>query len=172
MKIIKGRIAMNSIFHRVSIRKYQDKQVEAEKIEAMLKAAMQAPSAGNQQPWEFYVVTEKETLKKLSEVHQYAKMVANAPAAIVVAYREDVIFPELAIQDVSIATTQLWLECDNQGLGGVWLGIAPIEDRMQKTAEIVNMPPEHKAFAIFPFGYAAEEKAQQDRFDWNKIHYI
>lgn len=51
---------MNSIYHRVSIRKYQDKPVEPEKIEAILKAAMQAPSAANQQPWEFYVVTDKK----------------------------------------------------------------------------------------------------------------
>ena len=57
---------MNSLYHRVSIRKYQDKAVEPEKIESMLKAAMQSPSACNQQPWEFYVVTDKERLKKLS----------------------------------------------------------------------------------------------------------
>lgn len=163
---------MNSIYHRTSIRKYKDKPVESEKIEAILKAAMQAPSACNQQPWEFYVVTDKEKLKALSEVHQYAKMVASAPVAIVIAYREDVTVPEMAIQDASIATTQLWLECDNQGLGGVWLGIAPIEERMKKAAEIINMPPEHKAFAVFPFGYPAEERKQQDRYKTEKIHYV
>ena len=53
---------MDAIYHRTSIRKYQDKSVEREKIEAILRAAMQAPSAKNQQPWEFYVVTIKETL--------------------------------------------------------------------------------------------------------------
>jgi nitroreductase len=163
---------MNSLYHRVSIRKYQDKAVEPEKIESMLKAAMQSPSACNQQPWEFYVVTDKERLKKLSEASPYAKMTANAPAAIVIAYREDIVAPMMAVQDASIATTQLWLECDNQGLGGVWLGIAPLEDRMKATAEAVGMPPEHKAFAIFPFGYPAEERNQQDRFDQSKVHYL
>jgi nitroreductase len=74
---------MNSIFSRVSIRKYQDKPVEKEKIEAILRAAMQAPSAANQQPWEFYVVTNKEKLEALSKVHPYAGMTKNAPAAIV-----------------------------------------------------------------------------------------
>ena len=57
---------MNHLYTRVSIRKYQDRPVEKEKTEAMLRAAMQAPSAANQQPWEFYVVTNKEKLKALS----------------------------------------------------------------------------------------------------------
>ena len=50
---------MKEIFERVSIRKYEDRPVEPEKIEAILRAAMAAPSTGNQQPWEFYVVTDK-----------------------------------------------------------------------------------------------------------------
>ena len=78
---------MENIYHRVSIRKYQKKQVEKEKIEAILRAAMQAPSACNQQPWEFYVITDPETLLALSQVHKYSGMVKDAPAAIVSAYR-------------------------------------------------------------------------------------
>ena len=54
---------MDSIFHRVSIRKFQDKPVEPEKIEKLLRAAMAAPSAGNQQPWEFYVVTNRDLIQ-------------------------------------------------------------------------------------------------------------
>ena len=57
---------MNSIYHRVSVRKYEDRPVERKKIEAMLRAAMQAPSAGDQQPWEFYVVTDRAKLEALS----------------------------------------------------------------------------------------------------------
>ena len=57
---------MNSLYHRVSVRKYQDRPVEKEKIIALLRAAMQAPSAGDQQPWEFYVVTDKEKLEALT----------------------------------------------------------------------------------------------------------
>ena len=63
---------MDSIFHRVSIRKYEAKEVEQEKIERMLKAAMAAPSACNQQPWEFYVVTDKKVIAQLSEASPYA----------------------------------------------------------------------------------------------------
>ena len=101
---------MNSIYHRISVRKYQDKPVEREKIEAMLRAAMQAPSAGNQQPWEFYVVTDREKLEALSKAHRYAGMVKNAPAAIVSAYRTACWMPEFAQIDMSIAMENLWLE--------------------------------------------------------------
>lgn len=163
---------MNSIFHRVSIRKYEDRAVESEKIEAMLRAAMQSPSACNQQPWEFYVVTDREKLIKLSQASPYAKMTANCPVAIVIAFREDVRVPDMAIQDVSIATTQLWLECDNQGLGGVWLGIAPREERMKAVEEIVGIPEGQRAFAVFPFGYPAESKEQENRFNAQRVHYL
>ncbi len=64
---------MNSIFHRTSIRTYQDKKVEAEKTEKMLQAAMAAPSAGNQQPWEYYVVTNADKLKELAQTSPYAE---------------------------------------------------------------------------------------------------
>lgn len=55
---------MNAIFHRVSIRKYQDKPVEEEKIIKMLRADMAAPSARNQQLWEYYVITNEEIKEK------------------------------------------------------------------------------------------------------------
>ena len=105
--------------------------MEKEKTEAILRAAMQAPSAANQQPWEFYVVTNKEKLLALSKVHPYAGMTKDAPAAIVSAYRKNCALPEYAQIDLAIAMENLWLETDAQGLGGVWLGIAPKEDRMK-----------------------------------------
>ena len=163
---------MNSIFTRVSIRKYQDRPVEKEKTLAILRAAMQAPSAANQQPWEFFVVTNKEKLLALSKVHPYSGMVKNAPAAIVAAYRKDCRLPDYAQIDLSIAMENLWLETDAQGLGGVWLGIAPWEARMRPVEEILNMPDALRAFAIFPYGYPAEDRKQQDRFDESRIHYV
>ena len=163
---------MNSIFTRVSIRKYQDKPVEKEKIEKILRAAMQAPSAANQQPWEFYVVTDREKLVALSKIHPYAGMTKNAPVAIVSVYRKNCSLPDYAQVDLSIAMENLWLETDAQGLGGVWLGIAPMEDRMRAVEEILNLPDTLRAFALFPLGYPAEERKQQDRFDAARIHYV
>lgn len=122
---------MNSIFHRVSIRKFQDKPVEPEKIETLLRAAMAAPSARNQQPWEFYVVTNKDLIQKLSTVSPYAGCAKDAQVLIVSAYREDAISPAYAQIDLSIANENIWLEADALSLGGVWLGIAPVEERMK-----------------------------------------
>ena len=163
---------MNSLYHRVSIRKYQDKPVEKEKIISILRAAMQAPSAGNQQPWEFFVVTDKKKLEALSKVHPYSGMVKDAPVAIVSAYRKECWMPSYAQIDLSIAMENLWLETDAQGLGGVWLGIAPQEERMKAVEEILDLPDTVRAFAIFPYGYPAEERKQQDRFDPERIHYV
>ena len=163
---------MNNIFSRVSIRKYQDRPVEKEKTLAMLRAAMQAPSAANQQPWEFYVVTNKEKLDALSKVHAYAGMTKDAPVAIVAAYRKECRLPDYAQIDLSAAMENLWLEADAQGLGGVWIGIAPWEERMKPVEEILNIPDTMRAFAIFPYGYPAEERKQQDRFDEKRIHYV
>jgi len=146
---------MNQIFTRVSIRKFQDRPVEKEKTMAILKAAMQAPSASNQQPWEFYVVTKKEKLEALSEVSPYAGMTKDAPIAIVAVYRKECKAPDYAQIDLSIAMENLWLETDAQGLGGVWLGIAPREERMKAVEKILDIPDTMRAFAIFPYGYPA-----------------
>lgn len=163
---------MKNLYTRVSIRKYKDKPVEKEKTEAILRAAMQAPSAANQQPWEFYVVTNKEKLDALSRVSPYAGMTKSAPAAIVSVYRKDCAIPAYAQIDLSIAMENLWLETDAQGLGGVWLGIAPQEERMKAVEDVLCLPDTVRAFAIFPYGYPAEERKQQDRFDKSRIHYV
>ena len=163
---------MKEIFERVSIRKYTDRAVEDEKILAILRAAMAAPSAGNQQPWEFYVVRDRSKLEELSRVSPYAGCAKAAPVAIVSAYREKLWAPAYAQIDMSIAMENLWLACGEQGLGGVWLGIAPVEDRMRAVEEILGIPERLRAFAIFPLGYPAEERKQQDRFDESRIHYV
>ena len=168
----KAELSQSSIYRRVSIRKYQDIPVEKAKMEAILRAAMQAPSAGNQQPWEFYVVTDRKKLEALSAVHPYAGMTKQAPAAIVSAYRKTCRMPEFAQVDLAIAMENLWLETDAQGLGGVWLGIAPMEERMKAVEDIVGLPDGLRAFAVFPLGYPAEERKQQDRFDPGRIHFV
>ncbi|MCR5794927.1 MAG: nitroreductase family protein [Solobacterium sp.] len=163
---------MNSIYHRVSIRKFQDRPVEGEKIRKVLRAAMQAPSAANQQPWEFYVVTDREKIRELGASTPYASPAVNAPVVIVPVYRKDCRIPAYAEIDLSIAVENMWLETDALGLGGVWLGIAPIEDRMTAIEQLLGIPDGLRAFALFPLGYPAEERPQQDRFDESRIHYI
>ena len=107
---------MKEIFERVSIRKYTDQPVEDEIILAILRAAMAAPSAGNQQPWEFYVVRDRSKLEELSRVSPYAGCTKTAPVAIVSIYREKLWAPAYAQIDMSIAMENLWLACGEQGL--------------------------------------------------------
>lgn len=163
---------MADLFHRVSIRKYQDRPVEREKIVEILRAAMAAPSAKNQQPWEFYVITKKDTLEKLSKASPYAGMTANAPVAIISAYRKDCDVPCYADIDMSIAMENLWLKTDEIGLGGVWIGIAPIEERMELVHKMLDLPENVKVFSLFAMGYPEEERPQQDRFDPERIHFM
>jgi nitroreductase len=90
--------------------------------------------------------------------------------AFVVCYQNKCRMPEYAQIDASAATENLLLEADALGLGAVWLGIAPLEERMEAVKRVLAIPDTLSAFAIVPCGYPAEEKVQQDRFDLTKIH--
>ncbi len=164
---------MNAIFKRTSVRSFENREVESEKIEKILQAAFAAPTATNQQAWEFYIVTNKETLQQLGKVTQYSTPAANAPAAVVICYnRNRLKVPKMADIDCAIATENIWLECEELGLGGVMLGIAPFEDRMTALAKILNLPENIVPFTIFPFGYPAKKNPQKSRYDESKVHYI
>jgi len=163
---------MNAIFKRTSVRNYENKQVENEKIESLLKAAMAAPSAGNQQPWEFYVVTDKNKLKELAKCSPYAECTGDAPMAVVTCYRKELMMPEYAEIDMSACTENILLEAEELGLGAVWLGIAPLADRMKRVRQIMDIPENLEAFSIIPCGYPIRKAKQQDRFDHERVHYV
>ena len=163
---------MNEIFHRTSIRKYKDIPVEKEKLFQLLKAGMAAPSAKNQQPWEFYLVTDKKMIEALSKTSPYASFTSSAAAMIVPCYKTECLLPEFAQIDLSIATENILLEADSLSLGACWIGIAPIEDRMKEVERVLSIPSNLRAFCIVSIGYPAEERKQQDRFNENKIHII
>jgi len=164
---------MEAIFNRRSIRKYQDKPVEKEKIEKLLKAIMQAPSAVNQQPWEVIVVENKETLKSLSEMSPYSKMVADSPVAFVlVANSDNFKVPSAWQQDMGAATENLLLEAVELGLGGVWLGTAVSEENMNFVRKIFDLPENILPFSVVPVGYPDGQNHNfVDRFNKDKVHY-
>ena len=164
---------IENVFHRVRIRKYEDKAVEKEKIIQILKAGMQALSACNQQPWEFYVVTDKEKIQELSKATPYSGCAAEAPVVIVPVYRtKGLVVQDMAQIDMAIAQENIWLETDALGLGGVWIGIAPMQDRMNLVHEILNLPKNLEVFSLFALGYPAEIREQQNRFDETRIHFV
>ena len=163
----------SSIYHRISVRKFEDKPVEKELILDILRAGMQAPSACNQQPWEFYVVTDREKIRALSKASPYAGCAARAAAVIVPVYRKaGLVCPEFAEIDLSIAQENIWLRTDELGLGGVWLAIAPEKDRMENVRKILALPENVEAFSLFPLGYPAESHPQQDRYHEDRIHWV
>ena len=163
---------MNSIFHRTSVRKYTEQPVEQEKIEKILRAGMAAPSAMNQQPWEFYVVENKEVLEKLSKCSQYAGSVEKSAVTFVVCYRNDSLRADYREIDCTACTENMLLEIDHLGLGAVWIGIAPIRERMDDVAKVLDMPENLSAFALIACGYPESIREQQDRFEENRIHYV
>ena len=170
---MKGTYGLNSIFTRTSVRKYKNRKVESEKITDILKAAMQAPSAGNQQPWEFYVVENPDVIDELSKSSPYAGCAKGAPLVIIPCYRtEGIRFPELNVIDASIATEHILLEAEELGLGAVWLAVEPFCDRIEKVRKAADIREDLVPLALVPVGYPAEEKKQPDRFDKNRIHFV
>ena len=164
---------MDVIFKRVSVRAYQEREVEEEKLERLLRAAMAAPSAKNQQPWEFYVVKRKEVIRRLADCSPNASCAADAPALIVLCTRKDENGDAAyGDRDMSAATENILLEAVYLGLGAVWLGIAPFAERMEMVKETLKLPEELEAFALVPVGYPLKEKEQKDRFQRERVHWV
>lgn len=163
---------MNVLLNRRSIRSYTDKDIPNDIIMDILKGGMYAPSGGNEQPWDFIVIKDKSMLEKITEIHPYAKALLQCNAAILVCGNlEKERFPGLWIQDCSACTQNMLLAATAHGLGSLWLGIYPEEDRVEGLREMFSLPSHIVPFSIVSLGYAAEEKAvPQDRFKEENIH--
>lgn len=162
---------MDAIFQRTSVRHYDAKPVEPEKAEKLLRAAMAAPSAMNQQPWEFYVVRGQALLQELGTASPYAGPVKEATLAIIPCIAGDrVKLPEYAAVDLSAACENILLEAEQQGLGACWIGIAPVPERVAAVGKILRLPERLTAFAIIALGYPASKKPQPDRYDASRVH--
>ena len=164
---------MDIIFDRRSVRKYTDQKIEPEKIDRMLRAAMQAPSATNQQPWEFLVIDDKETIVKLADFSQYAKMLPGAPLAMVVLEKQGLRAPRFTEQDLGACVQNLMLQAVREGLGTVWMGVGRGSERETFLTEMFNLPETVKPFAVLAIGYPADENANKfvDRYDETRVHY-
>lgn len=166
---------MNSIFIRRSVRSFQEKEVEKEKIDQLLRAAMQAPSAGNQQPWEFIVVRGKTKLEELSRLSPYSSSLAGANVGIVVlANKERFRFAENWEQDLGAATQNILLEATDLGLGSVWYGVAPVSERMEYIRNLYNLEEKILPYSVIAIGYPKDENANRfvDRYDDSRIRFV
>ncbi len=166
---------MNTIFTRRSVRSFLKKTVEAEKIEKILRAAMQAPTAANGQPWQFIVVTGDENLEKLSEFNPHAKSLIGASHGIIVlGDKNKMKVPDMWQQDLGAATQNLMLEAAEQGLGSCWFGTAPVAERMDFIRELYNLSSDLMPYAVISIGYPKEADANKfvDRYDESAVRYI
>ncbi len=162
---------MDTIFRRRSIRKYTDQPVSDADIQALLTAAMYAPSAGNQRPWHFIVMRDRATLDAVPEFHPYSGMLRQAPAAICVCADPTIEkFPGYWPQDCASATQTLLLEATDRGLGSVWLGVYPEDARVAGARKLLGVPEHIVPFCIVALGHPAEQIATPDRFDPARIH--
>ncbi len=156
---------------RRSIRKYIDKDVSDELITKILEAAMTAPSAGNQQPWQFIIIKDRTLLDKITEFHEYAQMCKEANLAILVCADIHSIRHEgMWEQDCSAATQNILLAAHALGLGAVWCGVYPREAKMQGFVKLLNIPEKIIPFSLIPIGHTTQKSSKVDRYKKEKIH--
>jgi nitroreductase len=163
---------MKAILERRSIRRYTSETVSDTDIAELLEAAMCAPSAGNEQPWQFVVITERRLLDKIPGFHPYAQMLYEAHTAILVCgdMRKD-LHKGYWVQDCAAAAENILIAVTAKGLGAVWVGIYPRDDRVKALRKLLDIPEHVVPFALIPLGHPAEEKPPANRFDKGRIHY-
>uniref|UniRef100_A0A7C4YCE9 Nitroreductase family protein n=1 Tax=candidate division WOR-3 bacterium TaxID=2052148 RepID=A0A7C4YCE9_UNCW3 len=158
------------IFKRRSIRKFKkDYDVKDEDIKAILEAGMAAPSGHNAKPWHFIVIKNKETLKKISEIHPHAKMMKDASLCFAIC-ADPGISEVLWEQDCAAATENMLLAIANIGLGGVWIGVHPRIERKKPLMELLEIPSKYELFSLIAVGYPDEEKEPRTQYDEKRIH--
>jgi len=163
----------NAIFNRRSVRKYKEQKLSDNQLELLLKAAMSAPSAGNEQPWEFIVVRDTSLLQKITEIHPYSKMLLHADIAIVVCgnLSKQKYEREYWVLDCAAATENILIQSTIMKIGSVWLAVYPEPDRIEGIKKLFCLPEKVIPLAIVSLGYPDEYKKAVDRFKVGRIHY-
>lgn len=158
---------LENMMTRASVRKFTSQAVEKEKVEALLKAAMTAPTAVNSQPWHFVVITAKD---KLEQISQY-----NAPLSIVVCGDKNHFVqmgPEWWITDCSMASDNMLLAAHSMGLGGIWTALYPLKQYMDRAATVLGLSENLIALNLINIGYPAENPKPINKWNPDKITYI
>ncbi len=168
-------LILNNIMTRNSVRKYIGKPIEEEKIEKVLRAGMAAPSAGNKQPWSIIVVNDKAALARLGEALPYAKMTSGADIALVVCGDLSKGFggkeSEYWIQDCSAMTENILLAAHALGLGAVWTGVYPMQERMDIVSKELGLPENVIPLNVIPMGYPDGEIPVKDKWIPSNVRY-
>jgi nitroreductase len=162
--------AIDVLLTRRAVREFPPEPVSEEQIHTLLNAAMHAPSACNQQPWHFIVVTRRERLDEIAGVHPYAQMLKQALLAVIVC-------GDLSLEtcpgnwavDCSAAMENLLLAAHAIGLGGVWVGIYPGEERMRDFRLLLGLPKFVMPLSLAAIGHPAGPLPKVDRYNPDRI---
>lgn len=166
-----GREVLEAIHARRSIRKFTAEPVTEGEIEELLGAAMAAPSAGNQQPWHFVVVRDRALLDAVPSFHPHARMAAQASVGILVCGDPTLEKHQgMWVQDCAAATENLLLAVTALGLGAVWCGVHPRQEREEGFRKLLGVPPHVVPFAFVPIGRPGEEKPPAQRYNAERVH--
>ncbi|KYC45655.1 MAG: nitroreductase A [Candidatus Methanofastidiosum methylothiophilum] len=164
--------ALDAIKTRRSVRKFIDKKISKDIIDKLLEAAMSAPSAGNQQPWHFVVIDDKKILEEVPKVSLYAPMAKEAAAAIVICGDPSLEkYSGFWVQDCSAATQNILLAAHALGIGAVWSGIYPLEDRASGFRALLGIPEKIVPLSIVIMGYPEELPKPVTRFKPERVRY-
>jgi nitroreductase len=166
-------LTISNLFARRSVRRFDQQAVSPEQAQLLLEAAMAAPSAGNRRPWHFIVVTDADTRAQLADSSPYAGMVAQAPLCLVPCGEPALGIPgrpDYWVQDLAAATENILLAAVGLGLGAVWCGVYPMDERVRLAREILGAPESIVPFAYIAIGHPAELPEPRTQFDARRVH--
>ena len=171
----KSEVVFQNILNRKSVRAYTDRAVSREQLDTLLRAAMAAPTGRDMRPWKFVVIDDKEALAALSEQLPYAKMLPEAAAAIVVcgdlSVTDDKGQPSTNWTfDCSAATENLLLAAEAMGLGAVWTGVYPYEERQTAVSQALQLPEHIIPLNLIPIGYPKGDPQPKDKYNADNVH--
>ena len=170
-----GKTAIETIMTRTSIRSFTDRAVSADTIEMLLRAGMAAPTAVNKQPWHFVVVNDRAKLDELGGNGRQSQMWKESPLAIVVCgdMNKALEGPAQAfwVQDCSAATENILLAAHALGLGAVWTGCYPMEERMANVSQVLNLPETIIPLCVIVMGYPNEQPDPKDKWKPENVTY-
>lgn len=164
---------LKEIFERRSVRKYETKSVSDEIVRDMLEAGMSAPSAVAKDPWEFIVVRDKAILDRIAGALPNGKMLKEAAIGILVCgdiSKAHDNAESYMLQDCSAAIENILLAASMMGLGGVWLGVHPREERILFMKTLFELPENIMPVSMLSIGWPSEKPAARSRYDEVKVH--
>jgi nitroreductase len=161
---------LDLMYARRSVRAYTDEPVLDEQVEAMLKAAMAAPSFQDLRPWHFVVVGKRKLLDRLAGVHKHADMLEQAPLAIVVC-GDQKISERHWVEDTCTATQNLLLAATALGLSGVWISLYPKKKHQKYVSQVLDIPDHVGTLCVVAVGHPAEKQEKRTHYDRKRIHH-